>query len=456
MEYCTTAVATPSTGGTVMEETNTDTVEQIDASIHDKPALGIRVSSQTRSEAVVGAILRAHQHDHQVFVAHGRPTNEEAIQFAKQLGATVVELGGPRSNGSPPLFDITKAARGAGFPGLIWQTDATQRVDFETSTRAALESHKYVVDARERPAIASEPQVLVVIPAYNEGCTIADVVSEAQSHADKVLVIDDGSDDETATCAADAGASVIEHETNRGYGAALETAFCEADRSGAAHLVVLDGDGQHDPADIPRLIETQSERAAELVIGSRFVADGDTDVPRYRRVGLLMVNLLTNLSLGALRARSRVKDTQSGFRAYNRDAITSLAADGNISSHMGASTDILHHAHEHDFDMTEVGADIQYDVEEGSTRNPVQHGIMLVMNLVKTIERQRPISALGVPGFVAIFVGLGFGYWTVLNYAGTGTFPIGLALTSSFFGLAGIFAAFTAIILHSLNTQLPD
>lgn len=113
--------------------------------------------------------------------------------------------------------------------------------------------------------------------------------------------------------------------------------------------------------------------------------------------GFRLVNLLTNLSLGVLRGRSRIKDTQSGFRAYDRDAITSLASEGDICNHMGASTDILHHAHEHDFEIAEVGADIQYDVEEGSTQNPVQHSITLVMNLVKTIERQRPISTLGVP-----------------------------------------------------------
>lgn len=437
--------------GILMTEGEIDTSQRSDVPVHNRPAVGIRISPQTSSDAVAGSILRAHRQGHQVFVAHERPTNDEAVEFASQLDATVVDLGTTLSNDDAPLFKLTQDARRAGFPGVIWQEDPAQRVDFERSTAAFVKRSDYVIEAREEPVVTPDPEVLVAIPAYNEGRTIAEIVSQAQPYADEVLVIDDGSDDTTGARASGAGATVIEHETNQGYGAALATAFFEADRSGAAQLVVIDGDGQHDPADIPRLIETQREREADIVIGSRFAEDGGTNVPFYRHVGLAVVNVLTNVSLGVLRPGSRVRDTQSGFRAYDEVAIRSLATADDVGDDMGASTDILHHAHRNDYDIVEVGTTVDYDVEDGSSKGPFNHGFTLVFNLLRTVERERPVMSLGIPGFLSTMVGIGFGYWTFHNFIATGVFPVGLAVISTFFALAGIFSAFTAIILHSLN-----
>jgi glycosyltransferase involved in cell wall biosynthesis len=292
---------------------------------------------------------------------------------------------------------------------------------------------------------------LVAIPAYNESGAIADVVSQAESHADEVLVVDDGSADATAARARDAGATVVQHERNKGYGAALRRTFREADRRGATDLVIIDGDGQHDPADIPRLLDRQSDTRPQIVIGSRFVGDRKSEIPAYRRLGLWVVNAITNLSMGTGGSKRRVKDTQSGFRAYNAAAITSLADDGAIGDGMGASTDVLYHARQCDFEIEEVGTEISYDVGNASSHNPIAHGLTLVSSLLCTIERDHPIALLGVPGFVSSFVGFGFGYRMISNYVASGSFPLGLAISTTFFLLIGVFACFTAIILHSLN-----
>ncbi|WP_435078240.1 glycosyltransferase family 2 protein [Halococcus sp. AFM35] len=295
-------------------------------------------------------------------------------------------------------------------------------------------------------------EVLVAIPAYNEASTIGGVVERAREYADAVLVIDDGSDDDTADSAVTAGALVSEHGRNRGYGAALKTVFAVAQRADVAHLVVLDGDGQHDPADVPRLVDAQQDTAANLVIGSRFVGGVASNVPLYRRAGLKTINTLTNLSMGVVRTSSRVSDTQSGFRAYDREAIATLAADPAIGDWMSASIDILYHAHHYDYAIEEVAIEVSYDVENPSTHAPVSHGVALVRNILKTIERERPLTALAVPGFSLTFGGLGFGYWAATNYVQSGTFPFGLALMAVFLTLLGIFACFTAIVLHSLST----
>jgi hypothetical protein len=157
--------------------------------------------------------------------------------------------------------------------------------------------------------------------------------------------------------------------------------------------------------------------------------------------------------MGVIGRDSWVNDTQSGFRTYSRNAIHSLNNDDTVGDGMSASTDILYHAHKQGYDLEEIGSTINYDVEDPSSHNPVAHGMTLVANILNTIEHERPVTSLGVPGFVSTFAGLGLGYWTFANYITTGTFPLGLAVTSSFFGLAGIFACFTAIILHSLNTH---
>lgn len=419
----------------------------------DQPAVGIRVSRGTSGDAVAGAILRARRHDHQMFVANTESIDNEATEFAQKLGATVIDVGWAKTDGASTRDIVASTSRESGFPGVIWQGHPEDQVDFRKSREVLRTSSKYIIEAERKPAVDADIDVIVAIPAFNEESTIGDAVEEAQNHADDVLVVDDGSDDETAARAYECGASIIEHETNRGYGAALKTAFREADCIGTDILITMDGDGQHDPSDIPRLIKSQRESNANIVIGSRFEGKPETNIPIYRRFGLSVVNLLTNLSFGVVRPKARVQDTQSGFRAYNREAITSLFHDANIHDHMGASTDILHHAIANGLEITEVGTSIRYDVENGSTQKPIQHGITIVLNLLQTIERDRPISFLGVPGLISSLIGIGFGYWTIINLFRNGVFPLGLALMSSFFLLAGIFAAFTAIILHSLKTK---
>jgi len=419
----------------------------------NRPAVGLCVRGDTDPDALAGAILRAHRQRHDVYVATNVGLDHEALTVAEQLETRIVDLDRV-SNGDRPRGAVAARAREAGFPGLVWVSEPSIRVDFERSVEALRAGSEYCVDTARQPAVDPEPRVLVAIPAYNEADTIVDVVADAALHAEEVFVVDDGSDDDTATRGREAGATVIEHDSNRGYGAALKTAFREADRCGADHLVILDGDGQHDPADVPALVAAQRDSGAELVVGSRFHPDAETNPPLYRRIGLGIVNVATNLSMGVARPSARVSDTQCGFRAYDRQAIASLANDPSIGSHMGASTDILHHARARGYDVVEVPTTVRYDVADASTRSPVDHGITLIMNLVRTVERERPISVIGVPGFVCTLVGLGLGYWTFVNYVQTGSFPLGAAVTASFFGLVGVFACFTAIILHAVKTQL--
>jgi len=117
---------------------------------------------------------------------------------------------------------------------------------------------------------------LVLIPVFNEAATIGDIVERARLHG-PVLVVDDGSTDATAARAAAAGAEVVTLEARRGKGAALRRGFAEARRRGVARVVTLDGDGQHEPDEIPRLLKVATEEPAALVIGGRLT--GLTESP---------------------------------------------------------------------------------------------------------------------------------------------------------------------------------
>jgi glycosyltransferase involved in cell wall biosynthesis len=129
--------------------------------------------------------------------------------------------------------------------------------------------------------------VAVGIPAYNEEKTIARAVLGAQKHAHIIIVCDDGSSDLTGEIADRLGAVVVRHEKNLGYGAALQSLFERAKELNADVLVTLDSDGQHNPAEIPRLVKPIEDGVAEVVLGSRFLDErGTADMPMYRQLGV--------------------------------------------------------------------------------------------------------------------------------------------------------------------------
>ena len=268
-----------------------------------------------------------------------------------------------------------------------------ERSDFDLGT----DSETELVAGPTQHQNAS-PSVLVGIPAYNEAETIRDTVVAAKAYADEVLVVDDGSTDETGDRVQSGGATLLRHTENQGYGAALETIFNYAHLRGVKHLLILDADRQHDISDIPDLIATQQETGAELVTGSRFTGDSETEMPRYRQLGLTVINSLTNLSLRLGYSYTTLSDTQCGFRAYDSEAIETMATAEEIDSGMGASLDILFQAAREGHDIVEVPTQIQYNVENPSSKNPVIHGVSLLKSLFLSVIRDRPVRMGSILG----------------------------------------------------------
>jgi glycosyltransferase involved in cell wall biosynthesis len=282
---------------------------------------------------------------------------------------------------------------------------------------------------------------VVGIPAFNEERAIAKVVIRSRKHADQVLVVDDGSDDDTGLIADGLGAVVVRHEKNLGKGAGIRDCFEWAKRNGADVLVTLDGDGQHDPSKIPVLIEALGSSDADVVIGSRTVRP--RDMPRYRWLGERALDLATQVKIG-----ERVVDAQSGFRAYSRRAIEGLVA---AEYGMGVDSETIMRAHRAGMRIVEVPITASY-AGKSSSRNPLMHGLDVAFSVLKFISIRHPLAFYGGFAAIALANSLIFGLMTIDYYQRWGRVITNLALISVASGILGFLAFFTGIILFTMIT----
>lgn len=294
-------------------------------------------------------------------------------------------------------------------------------------------------------AAAATGGTIAAIPAYNEARFIGSVVLQCRCHVDTVLVIDDGSHDQTAHIAEAAGATVLRHEHNRGKGEGVNTAFVEARRLGARCLVLIDGDGQHDPSEIPTIAASILAGEADMTVGSRFL-DIKSDIPAYRKVGQHGLTMATNLSSGV-----RLTDSQSGFRAFSAAAINALSFRG---SGFSVESEMQFLVREHKLRVVEVPISVVY--EEPAKRNPVMHGMAVLNGIVRLVSQGRPLLFFGLPGLIFLFLGFLLGLQVVAIYDATQILAVGYAMIVVLLIITGILAIFVGIILHALRGLLVD
>ena len=229
------------------------------------------------------------------------------------------------------------------------------------------------------------PNIVICIPAFNEERTVGDVVSRSKKYGTQIVVCDDGSDDHTSTEASRNGAIVMAHDRNMGKGAALKTLLQEASRSHPDIIVTLDGDGQHDPADIPAITKPLLSGEADVVVGSRF--NEENHIPFYRRLGNSVLSFMTNWSAG-----TAIRDTQSGFRAYAAKAVPWISI---TEKGMGVDSEILIKLAKRGFRIVEKDITVTYG-RDTSTLNPVNHIVRVIWSIALGKYRSlRMVQALG-------------------------------------------------------------
>ena len=287
------------------------------------------------------------------------------------------------------------------------------------------------------------PKIIVGMPAYNEAKYLGTLVVQARQFADEVVVVDDGSTDHTARVADLAGASVIRHMINKGYGSTIQSIFTKAKDRNADILVILDADSQHNPEEIPSLIKAITE-GSDVVIGSR-EAQRKTIAP-YRRFGQGILSKLTSIA-----SRKKLSDTESGFRAYSKKAINLLELK---EKGMAISSEIVSEAASKGLRVTEVPISVIY-TQDGSTINPVKHGFGVLNRIMVMISERRPLLFFGLFGSIFLVLGLAAGITVIrLYYFETGVLATGTALISILFITTGLLTVFTGVILNVLVKRI--
>jgi glycosyltransferase involved in cell wall biosynthesis len=289
------------------------------------------------------------------------------------------------------------------------------------------------------------PKVVAGIPAFNEEQTIAKVVARAARHVDKIMVVDDGSRDDTALIAERLGAVVVRHERNLGKGAALRTCLDWAKRVGADTLVTLDADGQHDADEIPSVVGPILKGEADVVIGSRRLAK---EVPAFRRFGGRLLDHVTGVTAGGA-----VVDAQSGFRSYSKRALERITA---AEYGMGVDSEVLMRAKDAGLRIVEVPIGVSYEGTETSTHNPVYHALDVFFSVVKFISIRHPLLFYGGFSAAMFLVAIVFGIQTLDYYSRWGRVVTNLALISVSAGILAFLSFFTGVILFTLITVIRE
>ena len=231
--------------------------------------------------------------------------------------------------------------------------------------------------------------VVIVIPAYNEAETLPTLlprVREVLPYAE-ILVVDDGSADETADAARAAGAIVASHPINLGYGAAIQTGYIYGLARGAKAILQMDADGQHEPRSALRLL-SELEAGADLVLGSRFLSGARTyRAPFARRVGMRLFSAISGTILGR-----PVTDPTTGFQALS-PAVARFYADGNFFPPDFPDADVLIRVGLAGFRVTEVPVDM-YEKDGPSIHSgakPIYYVLKMLVTIVLllTLPRRR-------------------------------------------------------------------
>jgi glycosyltransferase involved in cell wall biosynthesis len=289
---------------------------------------------------------------------------------------------------------------------------------------------------------ATNECTLAIIPCYNEEATIGSIVIRTKRHVGRVLVVDDGSTDDTARIAKEAGATVLSHKTNKGKSAGIKTGFKYALVKGFDYVVTIDGDGQHNPDEIPVVLGNLRNNGHDITLGVRY--GESTEMPLWRKFGKRLLDYTTSFGNGG-----HVTDSQCGFRAFNKKAVQGITPRLN-GSEFSTESEQLIKAHDLGLKVEQTRVMCRYKGLDTSTKTPSSHGLSVLRYIIWQVAEKRPLLFIGFPGFIMLIIGLFFGIQTLQVYNQTGVFLIPSAIVTSIFLIIGVLAMFIGLMLNVL------
>jgi glycosyltransferase involved in cell wall biosynthesis len=281
-------------------------------------------------------------------------------------------------------------------------------------------------------------KIIAGMPAYNEAKYIGSLVLNTRQYVDEVIIIDDGSTDDTSKIASLAGAEVVRHAQNQGYGAAIKSIFDEARKRDPDILVILDADSQHNPQEIPNIIQPIIN-GSDVVIGSREKQAGK--IPFYRRLGQKVISRSVNIL-----SKNHLSDSECGFRAFSSKAIFALDLK---ESGMAISAETVAEAARRNLKITEVPICVTYN-KDSSTLNPVAHGLGVLTRILGMISEGRPLFFFGLAGIIMMLGGLAAGFFTLRLYSHSGVVSTPWSLIAIFLLILGAISFFNGLTLHAM------
>ena len=293
-------------------------------------------------------------------------------------------------------------------------------------------------------------KLVVIIPAFNEEKTIASVIGEIPRQIDgldtvEVVIVDDGSTDNTASQAKKAGVhTIVTHRLNKGVGAAFATGIHSALRRGADIIVTMDADGQFYPKDIPRLITPILHGEVDFVTGSRFCdKESIPKMPRIKLIGNKLFTRLVNSLTG-----HRFTDTQCGFRAYSRQAAMRLNTFGEFTYTQEVFIDLLNKR------MIVKEIPIKVRDREGKSK-VVKHwysyGLQALTIVIKAFRDYMPLKFFGLISLAMLIPGAGLGAFLTFHWITTGrTSPY----TSLLYLVVILFVTSTVFLVLALIAEM--
>jgi len=300
-------------------------------------------------------------------------------------------------------------------------------------------------ESNKEPTSNKAIEILVCIPTYNAESTIKKAVLQCKEFADQILVINDGSTDNSEMVAREAGAEVLTHKINRGYGGAIKTSLREGLKRNAKVTITFDADLQHDAKDIPNLVKPILSNEADLVIGSRFL-EGNDQVKTYRKFGIKLITKMVSSFIG-----NSIKDAESGLRAYSQEAINIILPTLETEG-MGMSAEILLKASVQKLKIVEIPRKEMYPKGiKTSSKNPLRHGFSVLLTILKLIVETKPLTAFGIPSLI-FFISSGLStYFVVESYNNVGRLPLGLTVFTLLLVSIAFFFVLAAIIIYALS-----
>jgi len=259
-----------------------------------------------------------------------------------------------------------------------------------------------------------------------------------------VVVVDDGSSDRTARVARLAGATVVQHRKNSGYGATVQTVLAEAKKRNPDVLVLLDADGQHNPEEMSSLVDAIFD-GSDVAVGSRKIKS--EDIPAYRKIGQKIISYFTRVL-----SRSTLSDTESGFRAFSRKAINVLEPK---EQGMAISAETISEATAKGLGIAEVPISAIY-TRDGSTLNPVKHGVGVLNRVLVMISERRPLLFFGLAGSIAIILGIVAGVIVLRALFTINELAVGTAMVAILLITVGVLCIFAGVILNVLVKRIRD